>query len=57
MAEEDEVNKRRKLLQEALEMDKDDDEDEDGEKNGDHGDERYAPGAARWVPIAEPANL
>ena len=30
----DEVNKRRKLLQEALEMDKDDDEDEDGSESG-----------------------
>ncbi|KAI0821301.1 Pre-mRNA-splicing factor Cwf15/Cwc15 [Irpex lacteus] len=31
---EDEANKRRKLLQEALEMDKDDDEDEDGSEAG-----------------------
>lgn len=45
--EEDEVNKRRKLLQEALEMDKDDDEDDDSEKNDDEGDERYAPGVVR----------
>ena len=46
--EEDEANKRRKLLQEALEMDKDDDDDDDeGEKNDDDGDERYAPGAVR----------
>ena len=45
--EEDEANKRRKLLQEALEMDKDDDEDDHGEKNDDEGDERYAPGAVR----------
>ena len=36
---------RRFLLQEALEMDKDDDEDDHGEKNDDEGDERYAPGA------------
>jgi len=39
VAEEDEANKRRKLLQEALEMDKDDDEDDQGEKNDDEGDE------------------
>jgi len=37
--EEDEANKRRKLLQEALEMDKDDDEDEDGEKDGEGDDD------------------
>jgi len=37
-AEEDETNKRRKLLQEALELDKDDDEDENDE-NGDESDE------------------
>ena len=52
-AEEDEANKRRKLLQEALEMDKDDDDDDDddeGEKNDDEGGERYAPEAVRWVP-------
>lgn len=36
---EDEVNKRRKLLQEALEMDKDDDEESEQEKNDDDGDE------------------
>jgi len=37
--EDNEANKRRKLLQEALEMDKDDDEDDEEEKNGDEGDE------------------
>jgi len=42
----DEVNKRRKLLQEALEMDKDDDEDDEEEKNDD-GDERCAPEVVR----------
>lgn len=41
--EDDEANKRRKLLQEALEMDKDDDEDDEEEKNSDDGDERYFP--------------
>ena len=35
----DEVNKRRKLLQEALEMDKDDDEDDEGEKDDDDEEE------------------
>jgi len=50
-AEEDEANKRRKLLQEALEMDKDDDDEgDDGEKSNDEGDERYAPGALRSIP-------
>jgi len=49
-AEEDEANKRRKLLREALEMDKDDDEDDDGEKNDDDGDERYAPGTVYQIP-------
>lgn len=43
----DEVNKRRKLLQEALEMDKDDDEDNEEEKNDDDGDERYVPTPVR----------
>jgi len=39
-AEDGEANKRRKLLQEALEMDKDDEaEDEDEEKNTEDGDE------------------
>ena len=38
---EDEANKRRKLLQEALEMDKDDEGDSEQEKNDD-GDGRYA---------------
>jgi protein CWC15 len=41
--EDDEANKRRKLLQEALEMDKDDEEDEEEEKNDEDGDERYVP--------------
>lgn len=41
--EDDETNKRRKLLQEALEMDKDDEEDDTEEKSDDDGDERYAP--------------
>lgn len=47
VAEDDEANKRRKLLQEALEMDKDDDEgeDEDEEKNTEDDDERCAPAA------------
>ena len=45
----DEANKRRKLLQEALEMDKDDDEDDEEDKNDDDGDERYALEAC-WVP-------
>lgn len=40
--EDDEANKRRKLLQEALEMDKDDDDDDEEEKNDDGGDERFA---------------
>lgn len=44
-AEDDEANKRRKLLQEALEMDKDDDGDEksDGSEKGEDKavDERY----------------
>jgi protein CWC15 len=44
-AEDDEANKRRKLLQEALEMDKDDDEDNEEEKSDDDGDERYVPAA------------
>jgi len=38
-AEDDEANKRRKLLQEALEMDKDDDEDDEDEKNDEDGGE------------------
>jgi len=38
-ADEDEANKRRKLLQEALEMDKDDDEEDEEEKSNDDGDE------------------
>lgn len=46
-AGEDEANKRRKLLQEALEMDKDDDEDDDEEKNDEDGDERYVLEAIR----------
>jgi len=37
--EDEEANKRRKLLQEALEMDKDDDEGDGEEKDGDDGDE------------------
>jgi len=37
--EDDEANKRRKLLQEALEMDKDDDEGDDEEKTTEDGDE------------------
>lgn len=50
-AEDDEVNKRRKLLQEALEMDKDDDDEGDErEKNDDDDDERYPLGAVRYVP-------
>ena len=47
--EDDEANKRRKLLQEALEMDKDDDED-DEEKNEEDGDERYVFVAVRLEP-------
>lgn len=47
VAGEDEANKRRKLLQEALEMDKDDDEDDDEEKNDEDGDERYVLEAIR----------
>jgi protein CWC15 len=54
-AEDDEANKRRKLLQEALEMDKDDDDEEQKEKidgsehGGDKdGDERFV--AAALVP-------
>ena len=46
-AGDDEVNKRRKLLQEALEMDKDDDEDNEEEKNDNDGDERYVPAPVR----------
>lgn len=33
-AQDDEASKRRKLLQEALELDKDDDDDADDDKNG-----------------------
>ena len=50
-AEEDEANKRRKLLQEALEMDKDDDDDEEEQKNAEEDeDERYASQAVCQVP-------
>jgi len=48
--EDDEANKRRKLLQEALEMDKDDDEDEEEEKNEEDGDERCVSVAVRLEP-------
>jgi protein CWC15 len=49
--EEDEANKRRKLLQEALEMDKDDDDDDEEQKNGDEEEEdRYVPEAVCQVP-------
>jgi len=37
--EDDEANKRRKLLQEALEMDKDDDDDDDEEEKNDNDDD------------------
>lgn len=47
--EDEEANKRRKFLQEALEMDKDDDEGDEEEKDGDDGDERYASVAVRWA--------
>jgi protein CWC15 len=52
-AEDDEANKRRKLLQEALEMDKDDDDDDEEEKNDGDGDERYAPEVIRWPCISD----
>lgn len=48
--EDDEANKRRKLLQEALEMDKDDDEDDEEEKDSDDADERYALERTRQIP-------
>lgn len=52
VVEDDEANKRRKLLQEALEMDKDDDEDDEEEKNGDDGDERHAPETNHCIPCS-----
>lgn len=49
--EDDESNKRRKLLQEALEMDKDDGDGDDEEgKTDNDGDERYALEMARRAP-------
>ena len=51
--EDDEANKRRKLLQEALEMDKDDDEDNEEEKNDDHGDETYVPAVVLQEPYIQ----
>jgi len=51
-AEDDEANKRRKLLQEALEMDKDDDDEDEGSENKEKDKEEEEERCVTWHVLA-----